>query len=161
MESFTKFQGSKEEQYQHINEQAKALFSQEKNPIANAANLCALLKEQFDWFWVGFYFVDESNNTLVLGPFQGPLACTRIPFGKGVCGTAWAEEKVQVVADVNQFPGHIACNSLSQSEIVVPLFNLQGKIVGVLDVDSASLDSFDAIDAQYLKDLGQIWTNAW
>ena len=84
---------------------------------------------------------------------------TRIPFGKGVCGTAWAEEKVQVVADVNQFPGHIACNSLSQSEIVVPLFNLQGKIAGVLDVDSASLDSFDAIDAQYLNDLGQIWTN--
>lgn len=160
MESFTKFLGTKKEQYQHIIEQAKALFSQEKNSIANAANLCALLKEQFDWFWVGFYFNDENTNTLVLGPFQGPLACTRIPYGKGVCGAAWAEAKVQVVADVNQFPGHIACNSLSQSEIVVPLFNLDGEIIGVLDVDSSSLNSFDAVDAQYLNELGQIWANA-
>ncbi|OCX53788.1 diguanylate cyclase [Mucilaginibacter sp. PPCGB 2223] len=141
---------SKTEQYQSLIPQIEALLSGETDQVANMANICAALKEQFGWFWVGFYLVKEGQ--LVLGPFQGPVACTRIAKGKGVCGTAWAEAKTIVVPDVDAFPGHIACSSLSRSEIVLPVFS-KGEVAGVLDVDSAELDQFDETDALYL---GQI-----
>ena len=118
--------------------------------VANLANTAAALKEQFGWFWVGFYLVDQ--NELVLGPFQGPVACTRIQKGRGVCGTSWAQEKTLVVPDVEKFPGHIACSSLSKSEIVVPLFK-NGMVWGVLDVDSSDYDQFDDIDQHYLEQI--------
>ncbi len=118
--------------------------------IANLANVCAALKEQFGWFWVGFYLV--KNDELVLGPFQGPVACTRIKKGKGVCGASWERAEVLVVPDVDEFPGHIACASASKSEIVLP-FYLNNKMVGVLDVDSEYLAHFDDIDAKYLKEI--------
>jgi len=117
------------------------------------ANIAAALKEQFNFFWVGFYLVD--GDELVLGPFQGPVACTRIKKGRGVCGGAWAEEKTLIVPDVEQFPGHIACSSLSRSEIVLPVLK-QGQIIGVLDVDSSELNSFDEVDEQYLKQILQL-----
>ena len=113
-------------------------------------DLCAALKEQFNWFWVGFYLV--KNNELVLGPFQGPVACTRIALGKGVCGTAWQQGETLIVPDVDAFPGHIACSSASRSEIVVPLFT-GGSVIGVLDVDSEQLDHFDETDKHYLEQL--------
>nr|WP_233559657.1 GAF domain-containing protein [Taibaiella sp. KBW10] len=130
--------------------QAEALLAQETNTIANMANICAILKEQFNWFWIGFYSVDQTNNTLVLGPFQGPIACTRIPHGKGVCGTAWAKAETIIVKDVHQFEGHIACSSLSQSEIVVPL-KKDDTVWAVLDIDSETLATFDLIDQEYLE----------
>lgn len=145
--------GSKQEKYISITQQIEALITGEPDLTANLANIAAALKEQFGWFWVGFYMVKENANTgnteLVLGPFQGPVACTRIAKGRGVCGTSWASEKPIVVADVEKFPGHIACSSASKSEIVVPIFN-GTSVVGVLDVDSDMLDQFDAIDQQYL-----------
>ena len=137
-------------QYQSLIPQIDALLHGETDMVANLANMAAALKEQFKWFWVGFYLV--KNGELVLGPFQGPVACTRIGLGKGVCGAAWEQEKTLVVPDVEAFPGHIACSSLSQSEIVVPLFN-NGEVVGVLDVDSEQLDQFDETDALYLEEL--------
>jgi L-methionine (R)-S-oxide reductase len=144
-------QGSdKAAQYQSLLPQIEALLQGETDLIANLANMAAALKEQFKWFWVGFYLVKQGE--LVLGPFQGPVACTRIGFGKGVCGAAWADEKTLIVPDVEAFPGHIACSSLSQSEIVVPLFH-NGEVVGVLDVDSEQLDQFDETDALYLEEL--------
>lgn len=146
-------QGSKEEQYQNLIPQIGGLVLGENNLIANLANIAAALKEQFDFFWVGFYLVDAEE--LVLGPFQGPVACTRIKKGKGVCGSAWAQEKSLIVPDVNQFPGHIACSSLSRSEIVLPVYQ-QGKIIGVLDVDSSELNSFDEIDEKYLTQILQL-----
>ncbi len=120
--------------------------------IANLANICAALKQQFGWFWIGFYLVKE--NELVLGPFQGPIACTRIAKGRGVCGTAWQQQQVIIVPDVDQFPGHIACSSASKSEIVLPIMK-NGTCVGVLDIDSDELNQFDEIDAEYLKQLMQ------
>lgn len=120
----------------------------ENDLIANLANVAAALKTQFGWLWVGFYLV--KNNELVLGPFQGPIACTRIAKGRGVCGNAWEKAETILVDDVNAFPGHIACSSLSQSEIVVPLMK-QGEVWGVLDVDSEQLSCFDSIDQQYLE----------
>jgi len=120
----------------------------EPDLVANMANVCAALKEQFNWLWVGFYLVKDDE--LVLGPFQGPVACTRIGLGKGVCGAAWQQEKTLIVPDVEAFPGHIACSSASRSEIVVPVFS-GGKVVAVLDVDSSDLDQFDEADAQYLQ----------
>ncbi|RYE01074.1 MAG: GAF domain-containing protein, partial [Sphingobacteriaceae bacterium] len=118
--------------------------------VANLANISSALKEQFGWFWVGFYLVKEAQ--LVLGPFQGPVACTRIAKGRGVCGTSWAKAETLIVPDVEEFPGHIACSSLSKSEIVVPL--LQGEsVVGVLDADSSELDEFDETDARYLQEI--------
>ncbi|WP_343532277.1 GAF domain-containing protein [Pedobacter sp.] len=141
---------SKEEKYQSIIPQIKALVEGEDDLIANLANVCAALKEQFSWFWVGFYLV--KNDELVLGPFQGPVACTRIKKGKGVCGASWQKEEVLVVPNVDEFPGHIACASASKSEIVLP-FYLDGQIVGVLDVDSEYLSHFDDIDAIYLKEI--------
>ncbi|MBT9482933.1 GAF domain-containing protein [Sediminibacterium sp.] len=143
-------QGTKEEQYQALIPQIKGLLDGENNLIANLANMAAALKEQFGWFWVGFYLVDQ--NELVLGPFQGPVACTRIQKGRGVCGTSWAQEKTLVVPDVEKFPGHIACSSLSKSEIVVPLFK-NGMVWGVLDVDSSDYDQFDDIDQHYLEQI--------
>lgn len=143
-------QGSKEEQYQTLLPQIKSLTGAETDVVANLANIAAALKQTFGFFWVGFYRVKE--DMLVLGPFQGPLACTRIRFGKGVCGTAWKEAKTLVVPDVEAFPGHIACSSDSKSEIVVPVIKDE-KVVAVLDIDSDSLNSFDEVDACYLEKL--------
>jgi len=141
-------QGSKQEVYQALLPQIKALLTGEPDLIANLANVCAVLKYQFNWFWVGFYLV--KNEELVLGPFQGPVACTRIKKGRGVCGTAWQKAETLIVPDVEKFAGHIACSSLSKSEIVVPLFK-DGEVFGVLDVDSELLNQFDEIDKQYLE----------
>lgn len=142
--------GTKNAQYKSLLPQIEALLHGEKDLVANMANMAAALKEQFNFFWVGFYLV--KDNELVLGPFQGPVACTRIQLGKGVCGTAWKDAKTIVVADVELFPGHIACSSLSQSEIVVPIFK-NNQVVAVLDVDSADLNTFDQIDQQALEQL--------
>lgn len=143
-------QGTKEEQYQTLLPQIKALLEGEPDLIANLANICAALKEQFGWFWVGFYLV--KNDELVLGPFQGPVACTRIKKGRGVCGSSWAEAKTLIVPDVEKFPGHIACSSLSRSEIVIPLMQ-DNEVWGVLDVDSSELNEFDDTDQKYLEDI--------
>lgn len=142
--------GTKEEQYQTLLPQVKALMEGEPDLIANLANISAALKEQFGWLWVGFYLVKDEE--LVLGPFQGPVACTRIKKGRGVCGTSWAESKTLIVPDVEKFPGHIACSSLSRSEIVLPLFS-NGKIVGVLDADSGELNEFDETDEKFLSEI--------
>lgn len=143
-------QGSKQEQYLELIPQIKGLLDGEPDLVANLANTAAALKEQFGWFWVGFYLVKEDE--LVLGPFQGPVACTRIRKGRGVCGSSWEQAKTLIVPDVEKFPGHIACSSLSKSEIVVPLF-VNGTVVGVLDVDSSALDQFDNTDATYLEQI--------
>jgi GAF domain-containing protein len=140
--------GSKEERYEALIPQLKSLISAETDQIANYANVSAALKEVFDFLWVGFYRV--SDKVLVLGPFQGPIACTRIAYGKGVCGFAWQEGKTIIVPDVDQFPGHIACSSRSKSEIVVPVVK-EANILAVLDVDSELLNNFDEIDAKYLE----------
>jgi L-methionine (R)-S-oxide reductase len=138
---------TKEEQYKNLFPQIEALISGEKDLVANLANITAALKQSFDFLWVGFYLVKE--NELVLGPFQGPIACTRIAFGKGVCGTAWKEKKTVVVEDVDKFPGHIACSSDSKSEIVVPVIK-NGNVTMVLDVDSSQLASFNQADEFWL-----------
>lgn len=140
--------GTKEEQYEALLPQIKALLEGETDLVANLANIAAALKEQFSWLWVGFYLV--KNDELVLGPFQGPVACTRIKKGRGVCGSAWAMGETILVPDVEKFPGHIACSSLSRSEIVLPLFK-NGEVAAVLDVDSAALNSFDETDKKYLE----------
>lgn len=147
-EDLTITQGDKKTMYESLLPQIQGLVTGEPNLIANLANIAAALKEQFNWFWVGFYWVQEDE--LVLGPFQGPVACTRIKKGRGVCGTAWEKATTIIVEDVEKFPGHIACSSLSKSEIVVPVFK-QGKIMGVLDVDSSELSQFDATDQVYLE----------
>jgi len=139
---------SKEQQYQSLLPQIEGLISGEDDLTANLANVSAALKEQFGWLWIGFYLV--KNDELVLGPFQGPVACTRIRKGKGVCGTAWQEGKTIIVDDVELFPGHIACSSASRSEIVLPLLQ-DGKVIGVLDADSAALSAFDETDQLYLE----------
>ncbi|WP_199118879.1 GAF domain-containing protein [Pedobacter sp. ASV28] len=140
--------GTKEEQYQSIIPQLSALLEGETDLIANLANMAAALKEQFNWFWVGFYLI--KNEELVLGPFQGPVACTRIGKGKGVCGSSWEREETIIVPNVDEFPGHIACASASKSEIVIPFYQ-RGKIAGVLDVDSEYLSHFDEVDHKYLN----------
>jgi len=149
-EDLTIIQGSKEEQYQELIPQIKALIEGEHDLIANLANISAALKEQFDWLWVGFYLVKEDE--LVLGPFQGPVACTRIKKGRGVCGTAWKEKKTLIVPNVEEFPGHIACSSMSKSEIVIPLIRGE-EVIGVFDVDSSELSAFDAVDQKFLEEL--------
>ena len=141
---------TKEEKYQSLLPQIRELVKNETDLIANLANIAAALKQTFGFFWVGFYLIKE--NDLVLGPFQGPVACTRIPLGKGVCGTAWKERRTIIVPDVERFPGHIACNSESKSEIVVPLFK-DGEIIGVLDIDSDELGDFDEVDSKYLGEI--------
>lgn len=143
-------QGTKEEQYKELIPQIKGLLTGEPDLTANLGNICAALKEQFGWLWVGFYWV--KNDELVLAPFQGPVACTRIRKGKGVCGTSWAQAKTLIVPDVEQFPGHIACSSLSKSEIVVPVIR-NGQVLGVLDVDSTELNTFDTTDQKYLEEI--------
>ncbi len=139
---------SKTDKYQLLYEQVKALLNKEKDEIANMANIASLIHETFSFWWTGFYRV--IDNELVLGPFQGPVACTRIAYGKGVCGTSWKEEQTIVVEDVHEFPGHIACSSASQSEIVVPIFK-ENKVVAVLDIDSEKLATFDNIDKEWLE----------
>lgn len=140
--------------YQELMPQLEALVAGEPDVTANLANIAAALREAFGFFWVGFYLVKGSQ--LVLGPFQGPIACTRINLGKGVCGTAWAEKRTQLVPDVDAFPGHIACSSASKSEIVVPVFDKAGEVAMVLDVDSDQLADFDLTDQQYLEQLAQL-----
>ena len=142
--------GDKKEQYQSLLPQIKSIIENETDLIANLANISACLKTQFNWLWVGFYLVKEDE--LVLGPFQGPIACTRIKKGRGVCGTAWQEMKTIIVPDVEKFPGHIACSSLSKSEIVLPIIR-NGIVIGVLDVDSEHLGSFDEIDQGFLEEV--------
>ncbi|NLR82093.1 GAF domain-containing protein [Chitinophaga eiseniae] len=143
-------QGNKEEQYRSLIPQIKGLLDGEPDLVANLANVAAALKEQFGWFWVGFYLV--KGEELVLGPFQGPIACTRIRKNKGVCGTSWAQATTLIVPDVEAFPGHIACSSLSKSEIVVPLIR-NSEVKAVLDVDSESLSHFDETDQRYLEEI--------
>lgn len=142
--------GNKEEKYRELLPQVRALVESETNLIANLANIAAAIKQTFGFFWVGFYMIE--GDELVLGPFQGPIACTRIRRGRGVCGTSWEKATTLIVPDVEQFPGHIACSSESKSEIVIPIVK-QGKVVGVLDVDSDELNSFDEIDAHYLEEI--------
>ena len=142
--------GTKEEQYRSLLPQLQALLEGEPDLVANLANIAAALKEQFGWLWIGFYIV--KNDELVLGPFQGPVACTRIKKGRGVCGTSWAEAKTLIVPDVEKFPGHIACSSLSKSEIVVPVIR-NGEVVAVLDADSTALNEFDTTDQLYLEQI--------
>lgn len=139
----------KVEKYKELIPQIEALIGHETDLIANMANLVAALKQTFHFFWVGFYLVKEGE--LVLGPFQGPIACTRIRYGRGVCGTTWKERKTFIVPDVEQFPGHIACNSASKSEIVLPV-EQGGEIIAVLDIDSDRLAEFDETDAHYLQE---------
>jgi GAF domain-containing protein len=142
--------GPKEEQYLSLIPQIKGLVSGEPDLVANLANIAAALKEQFDFFWVGFYLVKDDE--LVLGPFQGPVACTRISKGRGVCGSSWAQTNTIIVPDVEKFPGHIACSSISKSEIVIPLFK-NNEVWGVLDVDSDQYNSFDETDAKFLQEI--------
>jgi L-methionine (R)-S-oxide reductase len=142
--------GTKEEQYRSVIPQIKALMEGEPDLVANLANVAAALKEQFGWLWVGFYLV--KNDELVLGPFQGPVACTRIKKGRGVCGACWQREETVVVSDVEKFPGHIACSSLSKSEIVVPVIR-NNTVIGVLDVDSEDLNSYDETDQRFLEEI--------
>jgi L-methionine (R)-S-oxide reductase len=140
--------GSKEDQYQSLLPQIEALITGETDLIANLGNISAALKEQFNWLWVGFYLVKADE--LVLGPFQGPVACTRIKMGRGVCGQSWEKAETIIVPDVDAFPGHIACSSASRSEIVLPIFK-GDEVIGVMDVDSEHLDQFNEVDALHLK----------
>lgn len=149
-ESLQKITGNKAQQYLSLIPQIKALIGNETDAIANLANVSAALNETFGFFWVGFYLV--KNDELVLAPFQGPIACTRIKKGKGVCGTSWSESRTILVPNVEDFPGHIACSSLSKSEIVVPLIK-NNEVIGVLDVDSDQLNDFDETDEKYLNEL--------
>ena len=144
---------TREETYWEIIPQIKSLIEGENDIIANLANIAAVLREAFDFFWIGFYIVKE--NELVLGPFQGPVACTRIQQGKGVCGKAWQEKKAIIVPDVNQFPGHIACSSLSKSEIVVPVLK-NNEVHLILDIDSDKLDDFSDLDLKHLMKLAAL-----
>ena len=146
---------AKNDQYRSLIPQISALISGETDEIANMANVCAALKEQFNFFWVGFYMV--KHDELVLGPFQGPVACSRIQKGKGVCGSSWNQEKILIVPDVDAFPGHIACSSASKSEIVIPVIR-NGLVIGVLDVDSDELNSFDQSDAVNLSTIIELIT---
>lgn len=144
---------NKEEKYQLLAKQIGALIAGETDEVAVMANVCAVIHEAMGFFWTGFYRVKDGE--LVLGPFQGPLACMHIGFGRGVCGSAWKQRQTLVVPDVEEFPGHIACSSLSRSEIVVPLFSSEGEVVAVLDIDSKELATFDETDRQYLEEICQ------
>ena len=149
---------NKESAYKTLLPQLIALMDGETNLVANLANISSALKMTFNHLWVGFYWVE--NEQLVLGPFQGPIACTRITKGKGVCGTAWKEQKTIIVKDVNQFPGHITCSSESVSEIVTPIFSIDGEVIGVIDIDSSLLATFDTIDQKYLEEIAKLITNS-
>jgi len=141
----------KKEKYELLREQICTLIEGETDVVAMMANISSAIHETMGFWWTGFYRVIDGE--LILGPFQGPVACMHIGYGKGVCGTAWKEQKTIIVPDVEQFPGHIACSSLSRSEIVVPVFSLSGEVVAVLDIDSKDLSTFDDIDKQYLEDI--------
>jgi len=145
--------GTKAERYAQLLPQIKALVTDENNLTANLANIAAALNDTFNFWWVGFYTVQDQE--LVLGPFQGPVACTRIAIGKGVCGTAWSQKKTQLVPNVHDFEGHIACSSATNSEIVVPILLENGEVWGVLDIDSEHFNHFDDVDQVFLKELGQ------
>ena len=147
---------TKQEKYEALLPQIEALMAYESDLVANLGNISSALHQVFSWWWVGFYWVKE--NELVLAPFQGPIACTRIAFGKGVCGTAWKDRKIQLVPDVEQFTGHIACSSATKSEIVVPIFNQNDEVMGVLDVDSERDDVLDEIDVFYLEKISKMIT---
>ena len=147
---------NKIEKYRLVTEQIRALIEDETDSVAVMANVCAAIHEAMGFWWTGFYRVKDGE--LVLGPFQGPVACMHIGFGKGVCGMAWKEQRTVIVPDVEQFPGHIACSSLSRSEIVVPVFSKNGEIVAVLDIDSKELATFDDIDREYLEAICKILT---
>jgi len=149
-EDLNVIKGDKKTQYQSLVPQIKALLEGEPDLVANMGNIAAALKEQFNWLWVGFYVV--KNNELVLAPFQGPVACTRIRKGRGVCGTCWQNAATLIVPDVEQFPGHIACSSLSRSEIVIPIFK-DGEVIAVLDADSELLNHFDTTDQLFLEEI--------
>ena len=151
MESLTISGNSKQEKYASLLPQVQAVMDSSVDIIANMANMAAMLHETFGFWWTGFYRV--IGDELVLGPFQGPLACTRIAYGRGVCGTAWKEQRTIVVPDVEQFPGHIACSSQSRSEIVVPVFDKEKKVIAVLDIDSEHLATFDETDKKYLEEI--------
>ncbi len=153
-ESFLVSGTTKKEKYESLLPQIKALTEAETDVIANLSNIISALKYGLDFFWVGIYFV--KGEQLVLGPFQGPVACTRIGFGKGVCGAAWKEKRTLIVEDVEQFPGHIACSSLSRSEIVLPAFDKNGEVKLILDIDSEQLATFDETDSMYLEQLMEI-----
>ena len=142
-------EGGKEQKYELLYKQIEALVQGESDPIANMANVAAMIHYTFGFWWTGFYRI--AGDELVLGPFQGPLACSRISYGRGVCGTAWKEQTTQVVPDVEQVPGHIACSSLSRSEIVVPVFDDGGTVIAVLDIDSEHLATFDERDKEWLE----------
>lgn len=146
-EDLSVIRGTKQEQYESLLPQIKAMIAAEADPVANLANVSAALKQQFGWLWVGFYLV--KGEELVLGPFQGPVACTRIRKGRGVCGAAWAKGSTLVVPDVEKFPDHIACSSISRSEIVVPI--VHDTVVAVLDADSEQFNHFDDVDRHYLE----------
>lgn len=148
--------GSKVEKYEALLPQIEAVVAAESDSIANMANVASMLHETFGFWWTGFYRI--IDDVLVLGPFQGPLACTRIRKGRGVCGTAWKDDQTQVVPDVELFPGHIACSSASRSEIVVPLHSVNGQVIGVLDIDSADLNTFDETDKRYLERVAALFT---
>ena len=141
--------GSKSERYEALYRQIKSVLESETDVIANMANICSMITGTFGFWWTGFYRV--CGGQLVLGPFQGPMACTRISYGKGVCGTAWKQEQTVIVPDVDAFPGHIACSSASRSEIVVPVFDREGKVSAVLDIDSSELETFDEEDRHWLE----------
>ena len=144
---------SKADKYDTLYKQIYSILEGETDPVANMANMTALIHETFGFWWTGFYIV--KGEELILGPFQGPVACTRIPFGKGVCGTSWKKKESVVVPDVEEFPGHIACSSLSRSEIVVPIFE-DGKVTGVLDIDSKELETFDDTDRKWLEKIARL-----
>lgn len=145
---------NKDEKYQLLTEQIESLIAGENDTVAVMANVCAAIQQEMGFFWTGFYRV--VNDELLLGPFQGPVACMHIPFGRGVCGSVWKQRQTIVVPDVEQFPGHIACSSLSRSEIVVPLFTEIGEVSAVLDIDSKELNTFDDTDRQYLENICKI-----
>lgn len=153
-EQFKIIEESKDEKYANLYPQIVSVLSAETDFIANMANMAAMIKETFQFWWVGFYLIKE--NELVLGPFQGPLACTRIKKGRGVCGTAWQEEQTIIVSNVDEFPGHIACSSTSKSEIVIPI-KKTGVVIGVLDIDSEQLSTFDNIDKRWLEKIVSIF----
>lgn len=148
---------SKEEKYNALLPQLEALIFDETDVIANLANICAALKSTFNFLWVGFYLV--KNEELVLGPFQGPIACTRIKKGKGVCGASWHQANTIIVPNVDEFPGHIACSSASKSEIVLPVFNKKNEVIMVLDIDSEKLNTFDETDEKYLLQISKLITS--
>ena len=152
-ESLAIAEGGKNDKYELLYKQIVSVVAAESDPIANMANVCSMLHQTFGFWWTGFYRV--MGGELVLGPFQGPMACTRIAKGRGVCGTAWSEERTQVVEDVDKFPGHIACSSLSRSEIVVPIWR-NNEIIGVLDIDSEHLATFDTTDQEWLERIVQL-----